>query len=109
MGGGNFGAPKIIVNGGHFKMFRFATMKHHWGLLPVVGFSAAAGVLVTGYCIHMCVKKPDLSWTPWKYNTNPPYMNIEANEVRKFLNSHDLKPNVEVESLKREVAAEYKQ
>lgn len=88
--------------------FSVAALKKHWGLIPTVAICGAACVMCASYVAHMALRKPDLSWTPWRYSTDPPYVNIKPTEVRKFINMHKLNPDAEVEALKREVAAAYR-
>jgi len=92
---------------GEWSAFGFKTMKKHYALLPLVAFTGAACVMCGSYVIFMATTKADLSWTPGKYSTNPPYKDIKPTEVKKFLNMHTLNPDAEVESLKREVASAY--
>lgn len=90
-------------------MWRFALWgKKHYALLPLVGFTVGACALCGAYVVYMATMKTDVSWTPSKYDTSPPYKDMGTNWRRFMPESRPLNHAPEdVMNLRKEIVQAY--
>jgi len=90
-------------------------LRKHWSLIPIVGLWGGSAVFMGSYFGYMCGWKPDVCWTPWKYDSHVPYMNIQSQEIKKIYARPEFKekiaaltPSAEVVDLRADINAAYK-